>query len=110
MADRRTQNATVMSLIVIGEAAAKVMESYPEFVLRHPEMSWHSMRGMRNRIAHGYYEINFDVIWETTQTALPDMLAHMANIRFDIGDDRENDTCTLGKEWAMTRFTHLQCR
>jgi uncharacterized protein with HEPN domain len=32
------------------------------------------MRGMRNRIAHGYFDINLDVVWETVQVALPELL------------------------------------
>ena len=32
------------------------------------------MRGMRNRMAHGYFEINFEVVWDTVQTALPALL------------------------------------
>jgi uncharacterized protein with HEPN domain len=31
------------------------------------------MRGMRNRIAHGYFEIDLDIVWETVQKALPEM-------------------------------------
>lgn len=31
------------------------------------------MKGMRNRIAHGYFEINLDVVWETVQSALPQL-------------------------------------
>jgi uncharacterized protein with HEPN domain len=31
----------------------------------HPAVPWHSMRGMRNRIVHGYFDINLDVVWET---------------------------------------------
>jgi len=53
LADRRTQNAVVMSLVVIGEAATKVMDTYAGFADRHPDVPWRSMRGMRNRIAHG---------------------------------------------------------
>ena len=37
-ADRRTQNAVVMSLIVIGEASAKVMDLYSDFAVRHAEV------------------------------------------------------------------------
>lgn len=33
------------------------------------------MRGMRNRIAHGYFEVNLDLVWETVHQALPQMLA-----------------------------------
>lgn len=32
------------------------------------------MRGMRNRIAHGYFEINLDVVWETIKSALPQLM------------------------------------
>jgi uncharacterized protein with HEPN domain len=69
--DKRTQQAVVMSLIVLGEAATKVMDQYPAFAEHHPQIQWRSMRGMRNRIAHGYFDINLDVVWETVQSSLP---------------------------------------
>lgn len=71
MQDRRTQQAVVMSLIVLGEAATKVMDQFPDFAVNHAEIPWRNMRGMRNRIAHGYFDINLDVVWDTVQTALP---------------------------------------
>ena len=69
--DRRTQQAVVMSLIVLGEAATKVMDQHSAFAAEHSHIRWRSMRGMRNRIAHGYFEINLEVVWDTVQTALP---------------------------------------
>lgn len=69
--DKRTQQAVVMSLIVLGEAATKVMDQHPEFAAEHAEIPWRSMRGMRNRIAHGYFDIELTVVWDTLQTALP---------------------------------------
>lgn len=77
LADKRTQSAVIMSLIVIGEAATKLMDHYPEFTGRHPDVPWRSMRGMRNRIAHGYFEINLDVVWDTVQIALPELLKQL---------------------------------
>ena len=74
LADRRTQQAVVMSLVIVGEAATMVMGGFPGFILSHPEVPWRSMRGMRNRMAHGYFEINFEVVWDTVQTALPALL------------------------------------
>jgi uncharacterized protein with HEPN domain len=74
LADKRTQQAVIMSLVIIGEAATKIMDLYPEFASKHPEVPWRSMRGMRNRIAHGYFEINLDTVWETVQTGLPGLL------------------------------------
>lgn len=69
--DKRTQQAVIMSLIIIGEAATKVMDGYSEFTQIHPHVPWRNMRGMRNRIAHGYFDINLEVVWETVKTALP---------------------------------------
>ncbi|MHB1657307.1 MAG: HepT-like ribonuclease domain-containing protein [Burkholderiales bacterium] len=85
--DKRTQQAVIMSLIIIGEAATKVMDNYAEFTEAHPEVPWRSMRGMRNRIAHGYFDINLDVVWETVQTALPELLKQVSVVRRDAGDD-----------------------
>lgn len=66
-----------MSLIILGEAATKVMDGYATFTQAHPEIPWRNMRGMRNRIAHGYFEINLDTVWETVQTALPELLRQL---------------------------------
>lgn len=66
-----------MSLIIIGEAASKIMDGYPEFVQAHPEVPWRNMRGMRNRIAHGYFEINLDIVWDTVRIALPELISHI---------------------------------
>lgn len=75
--DKRTQRAVIMSLVIVGEAATKVMDGYADFADAHPEVPWRSMRGMRNRIAHGYFDINLDVVWDTVQTALPELLKHL---------------------------------
>ena len=75
--DIRTQRAVVMSLVIVGEAATKVMDQFPDFTIAHPEVPWRSMRGMRNRIAHGYFETNLDMVWDTVLTALPDLLAQL---------------------------------
>lgn len=84
--DKRTQQAVIMSLIIIGEAATKVMDSYAEFTQTHPEVPWRSMRGMRNRIAHGYFDINLDVVWDTVQTALPQLLKQLPAVRQDAAE------------------------
>lgn len=83
--DKRTQQAVILSLIVIGEAVTKVMDRYPEFSDSHSQVPWRSMRGMRNRIAHGYFDINMDVVWETVQAALPELLNQLATVRKSVG-------------------------
>ena len=45
--DRRTQQAVVLNLITIGEAAARIANEHKEFAAAHSEMHWSKMRGMR---------------------------------------------------------------
>ena len=49
------------------------------------------MRGMRNRIAHGYFDINLDVVWDTVQAALPALLRQLPAVRQDADDVDRND-------------------
>ena len=72
-----------MSLIIIGEASTKVLDNYSTFTRVHSEIPWRNMRGMRNRIAHGYFDINLDVVWDTVKTALPELLKQLSATQFD---------------------------
>jgi uncharacterized protein with HEPN domain len=86
--DKRTQRAVIMSLVIIGEAATKMMDKYPEFIQNHEQVPWRNMRGMRNRIAHGYFEINLDVVWDTVQSAIPELIRQLSVLHPD--SDEEN--------------------
>lgn len=83
VADKRTQQAVIMSLIIIGEAATKVMSNYASFTHKHTALPWKSMRGMRNRMAHGYFDINLDVVWETVVQWLPQLLEQLPAVHHD---------------------------
>jgi uncharacterized protein with HEPN domain len=91
LADKRTQQAVIMSLIIIGEAATKVMDGYADFIQAHAEVPWRSMRNMRNRMAHGYFDINLDVVWETVQEWLPELLKQLSTMRQDIDSEERAD-------------------
>jgi uncharacterized protein with HEPN domain len=91
LTDKRTQQAVIMSLIIIGEAATKVMDGYAEFIQAHSEVPWRSMRNMRNRMAHGYFDINLDVVWETAHEWLPELLKQLPAVRLDADDENHND-------------------
>lgn len=83
LADKRTQQAVILSLLIIGEAATKLLQSYGDFLAKHPEVPWSSMKGMRNRLAHGYFDINLEVVWETVSKALPNLIERMPAILDD---------------------------
>lgn len=90
-ADKRTQQAVIMNLIIIGEAATKVMDGYAEFALAHPDIPWRRMRNMRNRMAHGYFDINLDVVWDTVHEWLPELLKQLQVVRQKAVDEDPQD-------------------
>ena len=56
------------------------MERHAAYCEAHPSIPWRNMRGMRNRIAHGYFELDLDVVWDTVDTALPQLLAQLREL------------------------------
>jgi uncharacterized protein with HEPN domain len=71
--DRRTQQAVVLNLITIGEAASRIVNDYGSFAATHSEIPWAQMRGMRNRMAHGYFDIDLNIVWDTVKSSLPEL-------------------------------------
>ncbi len=64
-----------MSLLMASEVAAQLLKSNPDFVADHPEFPWQAMRGMRNRIAHNYFDIDLEVVWDTARNDVPDLVS-----------------------------------
>jgi uncharacterized protein with HEPN domain len=79
--DRKTQQAVILNLLIIGEAATKISNQYPSFIELHSEAPWSQMRGMRNRMAHGYFEIDLDIVWDTVQQSLPELESQIRQVR-----------------------------
>lgn len=80
MADRKTQQAVILNIVIIGEASTKLVDENLGFADQHPEIPWKQMRGMRNRMAHGYFEIDLDIVWDTVLLSLPDLERKIAAI------------------------------
>lgn len=66
------QDMVVFRLLVIGEAAKRLSD---EVMAEVPSVPWLSVQGMRNRLIHGYDLVDFEIVWETVQTHLPQMIA-----------------------------------
>ena len=80
LADRRTQQAVMLNLVILGEAATKLANDHTEFVERYPDVPWKSMRGMRNRMAHGYFDVDLTIVWQTVQGSLPALALRLTGI------------------------------
>jgi uncharacterized protein with HEPN domain len=78
--DLRTQQAVIMNILLIGEVATKLVQKFPEITTTYPDIPWNNIRGMRNRIAHEYFDLDLNVIWKTIHTAIPDLKTHLQNL------------------------------
>ena len=72
--DVKTRKAVIMSLLNIGELANHLPK---KFIDANPQLPWKSMIGMRNLAAHGYHTMHLDIVWDTTQTTIPELLAFL---------------------------------
>jgi len=72
LASWRDQEAAQMLITKLAEATTRL----PEAVLATwPDMPWQQIRGMRNRLVHAYHAVDLDVLWETVNRDVPQLLA-----------------------------------
>lgn len=81
LADPKTQDAVIMKILVIGELATRMLDKHADFAAQHPQIPWQFMKGIRNRMAHGYFELDLDVIWDTVTTELLVLEKNLGSIR-----------------------------
>jgi uncharacterized protein with HEPN domain len=74
------QDAVLRNLEIIGEASNKLVRNHDEFIAQHPDVPWEDMYWMRNRISHGYFSIDFEIIWRTIEQDLPLLLTQIQTI------------------------------
>jgi uncharacterized protein with HEPN domain len=71
LADERTQDAVVRNLEVVGEACRNIERHAPEFAAAHPELPLALAYEMRNALTHGYFQVDWRLVWKTLQSDLP---------------------------------------
>lgn len=73
--DRMLTLALIKQLELIGEAAARVSQ---EFQQQHPTVPWKVIIATRNRLVHGYFDIDLDIVWKTVNEDLRELLKLLA--------------------------------
>ncbi len=66
--DKKTVNAVVRSLEIIGEATKKIPNGMRE---KYSEIPWKWMAGMRDKLIHEYFGIDLEIVWEVINNELP---------------------------------------
>ncbi|HEV7586497.1 MAG TPA: DUF86 domain-containing protein [Longimicrobium sp.] len=70
LADETLQRAFVRSLQVIGEATKKLPD---DFRAAHPEVQWSSLARMRDRLIHGYFGVDYQLVWDVVKNKIPEL-------------------------------------
>ncbi|MEO1353124.1 MAG: DUF86 domain-containing protein [Cyanobacteria bacterium J06635_15] len=70
--DRRTQAAVLYEIIVIGEAANRLSDTFQQ---KYSSIPWKEIIGMRNILAHQYEKVDSEVVWDVVIHDIPELIA-----------------------------------
>ena len=68
--NKTTEHAVTRAREIIGEAAKNVPDTIKK---EHPEIPWKYMAGLRDKVIHGYFAINYEIVWDVIQHKLPEL-------------------------------------
>ena len=83
--DETLKRAFVRSLEIIGEATKQVSDGLRQ---KYGHIEWRSMAGMRDRLIHGYFSVDYDIVWDVVHNKLPALQEELEHI---IQAERERD-------------------
>ena len=75
LADETLRRAVVRSLEIIGEAAKKVPLEFRE---QHSTIEWRAMAGLRDRLIHDYFGVDYELVWDVVQNRIPELRNQIA--------------------------------
>ena len=81
------QSAVPHWIEITGEAAPGVGDKVRT---AHPEVPWRVITGMRNRVSHGYFDIDLDVVWNTVTRDLPKLQESVTRILAELDSEAED--------------------
>ena len=72
--DKKTQDAVVLNIGIIGEAVKKLSG---EFKRLNKDIEWKVIAGMRDKLVHDYFGVNLDILWDVVESKLPELKAKL---------------------------------
>lgn len=80
MADSMVQDAVLRNIEILGEATRNLLECMPNLLSIYPHIPWMDIYAMRNRIAHGYFFINLELVWTVAVVNIPELRQQIAKV------------------------------
>jgi uncharacterized protein with HEPN domain len=84
------QDAVIRNFETIGEASHNIETHYPVFAAAHPELPLAFAYQMRNAISHGYFKVDFEIVWKTIQRDLPGLHAQIQNVQATLPSNNDH--------------------
>ena len=78
--NRTAQLAIMKTIEIVGEAASRVSAGTKE---TYPDVPWSGIVGMRNRLVHGYFDVNLLRVWETVDQDIPRLIVQLEGLVTD---------------------------
>jgi len=75
--DDKTMSAVIRKFEIIGEATKNISNNIRD---QYSQIPWKEMAGMRDRLIHGYSDVDLNLVWETIQKRLPELKSEIQNI------------------------------
>lgn len=70
LSDKKTQDAVVRNLEIIGEAVKNLSR---DFIEKYKDIEWKSIAGLRDKVIHFYFGVNWDIVWDVIEKKLPEL-------------------------------------
>ena len=77
MYDETLQRAYSRSLEIIGEATKQLPK---DFIDKYPEIDWSLMAGMRDKLIHHYFGVDYAIVWDVVKNELPKLEPQIKNL------------------------------
>lgn len=75
--DKILSFAVIRALEIFGEAAANLSKS---FQMKYPHIQWRAIVGMRNRLIHAYFDVDYDIVWSAVTIEIPSIIPQLQEI------------------------------
>lgn len=86
--DKKTSSAVLRQFEIVGEAAKYLPD---DLKMNYPEIRWKDIAGMRDRLIHAYFGVDFHLVWDTVKTDVPRLLETVQHILAQLKREKDHE-------------------